>query len=758
MKLPDPTESLASPSGVAASSDVQRAMVSDTETKGNPVNLITAVLTNSVMRERLASMPSDEKTVVLSGDALASSTLAHPAWRENHFDGDAPTNSDENETVELPLKTGIGSLDQPTDFVPKTPCKDRGFVPKRRVATIGGVNIPAGVERCEIDYRLVGQLGAGGTGIVYQAHQRAIDREVAIKALRGNLAVDPASRERFLTEARVIGGLDHPNVIALHEVCIDQDGGLFYSMKRIDGTSWDQQINEKSISENVQILTRVADAIRYAHSRGLVHRDIKPENVMLGRFGEVLLADWGLAISHNPSQNLDEEVGGLAHSIGGTPAYMAPELATGNARHVSFATDVYLLGAVLFQIKTGFPPHHGETLLECIQAAAENKIRPTSIKGELLDIAIKAMATSPADRYASVDDFLTAIHLQREHEESTRLVKRVNEHLSKATAENHYEDFRVADALLREALEIWPQNRRAEEARVDLNLQFAAAATEQGDLDLAVSLYDAVGLGDSERASRVRRERDQRDATLQRESRYSVLFTHSPDAGLLVRISSGRVIEANQTFGDLMGYTEDEVVGKLMHELNLWECPNRRDELLAALEKEGRIDNFDAQILHRDGTPIDVLISARMTTINGEKLLISSIRDISLRKKAENELRQNRRRLRDLQALAGLATWSYDVQTKKVTWSDEAFVLAGRERAEGTPTMTEYMDLIHPQDRKIMKESITTAIKSGAAYEISIRQRGAQSRYRTLVVRGQPIFDESGKTTEVYGVLIPQKV
>ena len=94
----------------------------------------------------------------------------------------------------------------------------------------------------------------------------------------------------------MIGGLDHPNVIALHEVCVDSDGFLFYSMKRIEGTSWDQQISRNSVDENVKILLRVADAIRYAHSRGLVHRDIKPENVMLGQFGEVLVADWGLAL------------------------------------------------------------------------------------------------------------------------------------------------------------------------------------------------------------------------------------------------------------------------------------------------------------------------------------------------------------------------------------------------------------------------------------------------------------------------------
>jgi len=705
--------------------------------------LITLVSSNRELRDRLASMPADEQTVVLSG-TVDKAFLSHPAWKD-------AANGAERETIDLPQSTDLAESIRKQ----KKDCKDAGFVPLRKVSTIGSG------KGCEAEYRLVGQLGSGGTGIVYQAHQRAIDREVAIKVLRDHLAVDPTSRDRFLSEARVIGGLDHPNVIALHEVCVDQDGGLFYSMKRIDGASWDQQIKEKSVKENVQILTRVADAIRYAHSRGLIHRDIKPENVMLGKFGEVLLADWGLAVQHQASDPLIEQEESSAqanqHTIGGTPAYMAPELARGDYRQVSFQTDVYLLGAILFQIKTGYPPHHGETLLECIQAAAKNKIRPTNVKTELLEISMKAMATDPADRYPSVEAFLAAIHQQREHEESTRLVKRVEDHLTTATAENHYEAFRVSGALLAEALEIWPENRRGLEVRDQLNLEFARVATEQGDLDLALSLFEAAGHGTSERAVRVRRERDLRLENREKESRYSVLFTQSPEAGLLVRLSSSRVIEVNQQFSDLMGYREDEIVGKLMSELNVWVLEEQRDELLSQLEKHGRIDNFEGVFKHRNGTRIDVLISGRVTTLNGEKVLLSSIRDISLRKKAENELRQSRRRLRELQALAGLATWSYDVHTKEVVWNDEAFALAGRKPDQGVPSIDEYLKLIHPDDRRRMKEAITQAIKSGAAYEIKVRQKGVHDRYRTLIVRGQPIFDEAGKTIEVYGVLIPQK-
>ena len=336
-------------------------------------------------------MPADEKTIALSAHGDAS-TFSHPGW-------DRAVAASEQRS-----RSEAGSLEETVEFSSDTvkylvDAAQEGFVPMRHVAKLGEAKLN------EAEYRVVGKLGSGGTGIVYQAHQRAVDREVAIKVLRDELAGDPVSRRRFLTEARMIGGLDHPNVIALHEVSVDDRGGLFYSMKRIDGTSWDQQIGEMTLNENLQTLRGVADAIRYAHSRRLIHRDIKPENVMLGKFGEVLLADWGLAINDNekdssPDTSLHEV------AIGGTPAYMAPELAAGDFRAVGFHTDVYLLGAVLFQILTGYPPHHGESLLACIHSAANNEIRPTRVEGELMDIAMQAMSTAPADRFATVDHFM----------------------------------------------------------------------------------------------------------------------------------------------------------------------------------------------------------------------------------------------------------------------------------------------------------------------------------------------------------------
>lgn len=696
--------------------------------------LLHAVLRNPELRRKLDRMPADEKTIALTSQS--GTDFSHPNWKAGEVE------SAQFETLELNLETQLPDAESDGQ-----PPQDEGFVPLRRVAHLSD-------PMCDdSDYRVVGKLGGGGTGIVYQAHQRAIDREVALKVLRPELAVNTISRERFLVEARVIGGLDHPNVIALHEVCVDESGGLFYSMKRIDGASWDRQIADMSLDENLNTLLRVADAIRYAHSRGLIHRDIKPENVMLGRFGEVLLADWGLALSYNDGETRI----GVNQSIGGTPAYMAPELASGLESAICFQSDVYLLGAILFQILTGSAPHVGKSLLACIHAAAHNEIRETEVEGELMDIARKAMSTLSRDRYQSVDAFIEAVRNQRQHDESSRLARRACERISLSDGANQYEDFRVADALLIESLDVWPENQRAEALRKKLQLQFASTATERGDLDLAISIYETAGEGDSEAAEKVRRVRKHRELDQRRGSRYSALFMHSPEAGLLIQMSTGNVVEANEVFGRLFGYSNDQVVGQAVADLNLWVHDQERNKLVKELEESGRIENFAAVFLHTDGHMIDVLISGRVVEVDGEPMVISTIRDISMLRRAEKEVRRSRQRLRDLQRLAGLATWSYDVRTGEVTWSEEAFLLAGRPREQGVPSKDEYFEMIHPDDREKLRDTFDTAIQSGAAYELFIRQRDSSDNYKNVLVRGQPIFDDDGNTIEIYGVLIPQR-
>ena len=225
--------------------------------------------------------------------------------------------------------------------------------------------------------------------------------------LLADKADDEQARGSFLSEAIIAGDLEHPNIVPIYDVGKDQAGDLFYSMKHVKGTPWIQVLGRTALSTNLEILMKVADAVAFAHSRGLIHRDLKPDNVMLGDFGEVLVMDWGLAIPVGAAIEIA--------SVDGSPAYMAPEMALGEKERIGFATDIYLLGAILYEILTGHPPHEGETVTACLIAAALNHISPTEQTGKLLDIALKAMAADPEERYQNVGDFRDAIHEYGSH-------------------------------------------------------------------------------------------------------------------------------------------------------------------------------------------------------------------------------------------------------------------------------------------------------------------------------------------------------
>ncbi len=370
------------------------------------------------------------------------------------------------------------------------------------------------------DYELLKLLGEGGMGVVYSARQASIDRSVAVKMLRGDLAADVDQREKFLAEAVITGDLDHPNIVPIYELGANESGALFYSMKRVQGVPWLRVIQEKSLSENLEILMKVADAIAFAHSRGVLHRDLKPDNVMLGDFGEVLVMDWGIAISTGESR-LEGTIRQTS-SMGGTPAYMAPEMATGPIDRIGPASDVYLLGAILYEIVTGSPPHTGRDVMSCLFNAATNTIVPTTVSGELVDIARVAMATDPTQRYESVREFQGAIRRYQSHQESVVLTHRAAADLEAAVRSGDYQDYARAKFALEEALALWPENTTAQTDLVGVRLRYAEQAFGKDDLDLAASLLDAelplhqALYGQIEAAQREREARQKRLTMLRR--------------------------------------------------------------------------------------------------------------------------------------------------------------------------------------------------------------------------------------------------
>jgi len=354
------------------------------------------------------------------------------------------------------------------------------------------------------DYRLVRLLGKGGMGNVYVARQGSLDRLVALKVIkpleeekkkhfkqRGNLEqVEQERRLQFISEAVVTGDLDHPNIVPIHDIAVTGDNTLFYSMKRVSGTPWSKVIDEKSRDENIDILLKVCDAIGFAHTRGVVHRDIKPENIMLGEFGVVMVMDWGLALAKPEFKKLESVH--QSTRLGGSPAYMAPEMALGPVGRIGPESDVYLLGATLFQIITSWAPHYASNVSECLKAVASNKIRdvPKEHHGELLQIALKALATRPEDRYRDVVSFQQAIRNYRSHSESIALAARAQDDLERAGQTSTYDDYSRAMFGFEEAIALWDGNTRAIEGSAAAKLKYAEAAHAKGDFDLGLSLLD----------------------------------------------------------------------------------------------------------------------------------------------------------------------------------------------------------------------------------------------------------------------------
>lgn len=376
----------------------------------------------------------------------------------------------------------------------------------------------------EPEYELTKVLGEGGMGIVYDARQTSIDRNVAVKMLKAKSAGNQKQRAKFLAEAVVTGELDHPNIVPIYDVGSNAEGALFYSMKKVQGTPWLKAIKQKTTQENIEILMKIADAVGFAHARGVVHRDLKPENVMLGEYGEVLVMDWGLAQpskTFRKSRSITE-----TNTMGGTPAYMAPEMTTGPIDKIGPRSDVYLLGAMLFEILTGGPPHVAKNAMKCLMAAARNEIAPTDKKGELMDIAMKAMATNPDDRFQDVKSFQAAIRDYQSHSESILLANHAQEHLRNANSRQDYELFSKAVFGFQQAIELWSENNFAITGLANAKLGYAEAAFQKGDLDLSLSLLDKSNPGHATLIGELQAAQAERDAKIKR-------------LALLKRIASG---------------------------------------------------------------------------------------------------------------------------------------------------------------------------------------------------------------------------
>jgi serine/threonine protein kinase/Tfp pilus assembly protein PilF len=252
------------------------------------------------------------------------------------------------------------------------------------------------------DYELLEEVGRGGQGVVYRARQKSLNRTVALKVIGLGHWATEAHLKRFRREAEAAASLEHPGIVPIHEVG-ERDGSCYFSMKFIEGGQLDEVVGRTPISirQAAELIAKVAHTVHYAHEHGILHRDIKPGNILLDQKGEAHLTDFGLA----RLVETESTVTGTKEVLG-TPSYMAPEQAVGETRKLTSATDVYGLGAVLYQLLTGHPPFAGGTTYETIRLLLDTEPRPPrqlnpKMDRDLSTICLKCLEKDPKRRYSS---------------------------------------------------------------------------------------------------------------------------------------------------------------------------------------------------------------------------------------------------------------------------------------------------------------------------------------------------------------------
>lgn len=272
------------------------------------------------------------------------------------------------------------------------------------------------------------EIARGGMGAVKTVFDEVLQRRMAAKTMHARTYEHLILVHAFLREAQVTGQLDHPNIVPIHELGRDEQGQLYFTMKLVEGRSLKSLIGGEPACDHDRLINllehflKICDALSFAHSRGVIHCDIKSANVMVGSYGEVYLMDWGGAQFLPPKEGADrslwvrESLPRLPNSetqglVFGTPSYMSPEQASGGRIPLDERSDVFSMGALLYEIMTGKPPYVATTAMEALLLAQQAEVRPPdavvgagTFPRELVRIVMKALEPHPDDRYQSVGE------------------------------------------------------------------------------------------------------------------------------------------------------------------------------------------------------------------------------------------------------------------------------------------------------------------------------------------------------------------
>lgn len=314
-----------------------------------------------------------------------------------------------------------------------------GVHERDRTLTLGGApsaRMSGRLPECIGPFRIVREIGRGGMGVVYEAEQPALQRHVALKLLHGSTATSDC-QQRLRAEALALARLDHAHIVPVFDVG-DHEGLPYFTMPLVQGTNLSARLAEGPLHgrESAELLAPVCRAMAEAHRRGIVHRDLKPSNILLDSAGRPFVADFGLA------RSLDAAALSQTGTMAGTPSYMAPEQAVPRGP-VGPATDIYGLGAVLYEMLTGRPPFEAASTIETIVMVLEEEPAPPRLLNSTVDprleaIAVKCLQKVPAARYASADDLANDLEAYLNDEPVSACKFRFSDLLSLAVRETRH--------------------------------------------------------------------------------------------------------------------------------------------------------------------------------------------------------------------------------------------------------------------------------------------------------------------------------